>query len=128
MKIEHSRDTVALYHAVHASEDFDQTAYNLLRLIRMAQQKCPGRKRTLFLDIEGHRNGEGGFDQDMLELQTKFMTEFLLQFLTRAVTPLVTIGNPRPQSDDLPDELNVVSLDDRGKKPSDEALGGPPKS
>jgi hypothetical protein len=123
MKIKHDRDGVALYHVVLAHEDFNRTVYNLLRLIRRAQRKCPGQKRTLFLDIEGHRHSKGGFDQDMLEFQSKFTTEFLLQFLSRVVMPLATIENPHPQNDDIPDALNVVSLDNpdngcRGEPPS----------
>jgi len=125
MNMPHGRDAVALYHVVLAHEDFDWTACNLLKLIRNAQQKCPGQKRSLYLDIEGHRDEKGGFDQDMLELQSKFTTEFLLQFLSRAVMPLATFENPQPQRDEFPDELDVVSLDGLGEGLSDETPGGP---
>jgi hypothetical protein len=76
------------------------------------------------LDIEGHRNRNGGFDPDMLQLQSKFATEFLLQFLSRAVMPLATIDNPNPQNNDLPDELILCSKDGKpGEEPPGEAPG-----
>ena len=35
--------------------------------------------------------------------------------------PLFTIENPHPQNDEIPEELNVLSIDDRpGKEPPDE--------
>ena len=120
-----TRDEIVLYHVVLAHEDFDRTAFNLLQLIQRAQREYPGQKRTLYLDIEGHRNAVGGFDQVMLELQSKFMTEFLIQFLSRVVMPLATLENPYPQKDEIPDELNVVSMDRKpGEEPPDERSGG----
>ena len=111
MKMKPPRDGIALCHVVLAHEDFEKSAFNLFRLIRNAQDKCPGQMRILYLDVEGHRNGAGEFDQDMLELQTDFTTEFLLQFLSRVVMPLATIENPNPQKNDLPDELILYSND-----------------
>jgi len=62
----------------------------------------------------------------MFELQSKFATEFLSQFLTRLVMPLATLQNPQPQKDEIPDELNVVSIDGRpGEDPPDETADGP---
>ena len=103
--------TGPIAHRVLAHEDFDQTAHKLLKLLNNAQRKFPGAKRSLFLEIDGHRNSNGGFDDEMLELQSKFMQEFLLQFLTRAVTPLAEFGNPDPQNDRIPEELHLVKVD-----------------
>jgi hypothetical protein len=126
MKMEPNLDGIALYHVVLAQEDFDRTAFNLLQLIQRAQREYAGQKRTLFLDIEGHRNANGGFDDDMLELQSKFTTEFLLQFLSRIVTPLATIDNPHPQNNNVSGELNVVSIDGRpGEEPPETTPDGP---
>ena len=121
MKIQPGRDGVAIYHVVFANEDFDQTAFHLLQLIQRAKRNYPGQKRNLYLDIEGHRNANGGFDNDMLELQKEFTIGFLLQFLSRVVMPLFTIENPQPQNDEIPEELNVLSIDGKpGEHPPEE--------
>jgi hypothetical protein len=102
---------IAIAHRVLAHEEFDQTAYILLKLLNNAQRKFPGTNRSLFLEIDGHRKPNGDFDDDMLELQTKFMDEFLLQFLTRVVTPVAEFKNPNPQNDVIPTELHLVRVD-----------------
>jgi len=124
MRLQPSRDGVALYHVVLANEGFEGTASNLFQLIRKAQAERPDQKRTLYLDIEGHRNADGGFDAEMLELQSKFATEFLMQFLSRIVMPLATLDNPRPQRNDLPDELILFAKDGKqGEGPPDSTTG-----
>ena len=102
---------IAIAHRVLAHEDFDQTAHILLKLLGNAQRQFPGAKRSLFLEIDGHRNSNGGFDDDMLELQSKFIEEFLLQFTTRVVTPLAEFKNPDFQNDQVPEELHLVRVD-----------------
>ena len=102
---------IAIAHRVLAHEDFEHTAQILLKLLNDAQRKFPGANRSLFLEIDGHRNSKGGFDDDMLELQSKFMQEFLLQFVNRAVTPLAEFKNPKPQNDAIPEELNLIRVD-----------------
>ena len=102
---------IAIAHRVLAHEDFDQTAHILLQLLTNAQRQFPGAKRSLFLEIDGHRNSNGGFDDDMLELQSKFMQEFLLQFLTRVVTPLAEFQNTKPQNNVIPGEVNLIRVD-----------------
>jgi hypothetical protein len=114
---------IAIAHRVFPHEDFDQTAHILLKLLRNAQSKFPGAKRSLFLDIDGHRNSNGQFDEDMLELQSKFMREFLIQFLSRTVTPLGDLENPAPQNDAIPEELNLVRVD---PPPPSRGSGEPP--
>ncbi len=96
---------IAISHRVLVHEDFDRTAQILLSLLRNAQQKFPAAKRCLYLEIDGHRNSQGGFDHEMLDLQSKFMTEFLLQFLSRAETPLAIFENPNPQKNQIPNEF-----------------------
>jgi hypothetical protein len=118
-------DSIAIAHRVFPHEDFDHTAHILLKLLRNAQSKFPGAKRSLYLDIDGHRNSTGHFDHDMLDLQSKFMTEFLLQFLTRAVTPLAEFENPQPQNNAIPEELNLVRVD---PPPTPGRSGQPPSN
>ena len=114
-------DTIAIAHRVLALEDFDETARILLNLLNDAQSKFPGAKRYLYLEIDGHRNSKGGFDQDMLELQTKFMEDFVIQFLIGADTPLAKLKNPKPQNNEIPKELNLIKIDPP-------ASGGPGES
>src|SRR3972149_6969279 len=76
-RLEPTKDTVAIYHVVYEHEDFNHAANALFTLVQRAQHLQPGKKRKLFLDIEGHRNSKGGFDADMLELQKEFLTDFL---------------------------------------------------
>ena len=37
----------------------------LVSLVYAAEKKEPGKPRTLYLDIDGHRNAQGRFDADM---------------------------------------------------------------
>ena len=50
---------VALYHRVM------RWAKDLVSLVYAAEKKEPGKPRTLYLDIDGHRNAQGRFDADM---------------------------------------------------------------
>jgi len=112
-------DAIAIVHKVLASEDFNRTAQILLVLLNKAQLQHPGKKRCLYLEIDGHRNLKGDFDHDMLELQTKFMGDFLLQFLTRVEMPSGSIQNPNPQNDLIPENLSLIKVD----PPSSDGLG-----
>ena len=98
----------ALYHVVHPDEGLETAAGMLLELVRESERLYPGKPRTLFLDIEGHRNKESGFDHDMFELQQNFIVGFLMPFLSEARPPLVAVKNPGPQRDDIPDELSIM--------------------
>jgi len=104
-------DAIAIVHRVHANEDFNRTAQILLVLLNKAQHQCPGKNRCLYLEIDGHRNSGGGFDDDMFELQSKFMGEFLIQFLSCAETPLGAFQNPNPQKNEIPESLDVIKVD-----------------
>jgi hypothetical protein len=98
---------VTLYYRVKASQGFLECARELFHFVRDAQERFPNRMRNLFLEIEGHRNKEGGYDFDMLELQSKFLTEFLMPYLTEAHGPLALLKNPRPQDNDIPEALTI---------------------
>jgi hypothetical protein len=98
---------IALYYRVKPSQGFLESARELFHLVRDAQERYPDRKRHLYLDIEGHRNKEGGYDFDMLELHSKFLTEFLMPHLTEAHGPLADLKNPRPQDNVIPAVLTI---------------------
>lgn len=99
---------VAIYHYVFENESFETAATHLFKLVRRAQETSPGQNRALYLDIEGHRNEAGGYDQDMFHLQKEFVLGFLMYFLSKAHLPLMTVCNPRLQRNDLPDSLRII--------------------
>ncbi len=106
-RVEPGNKAVAIYHVVYAHESFEESAQALFKLIQDAQRLQPGERRKLFLDIEGHRTSEGGFDSDMYELREKFLLDFLGQFLSEVHAPLISLKNPKPQSDDIPPALII---------------------
>ncbi|MFT3762684.1 MAG: HNH endonuclease [Pseudoxanthomonas sp.] len=114
--------SIALYHVVFADENFDTSAQILANLIRKAQSVSPGQPRRLFLDIDGHRNSNGGFDHDMFELQINFVAEFLSQWLTSAHMPLVEIEFNHTQRNDFPEQLNISG--ELGQKDINSAIDG----
>jgi hypothetical protein len=57
-RIEFGDKAVALYHVVYAHEGFETSALALFNLVQEAQRNHPGRRRALYLDIEGHSSRE----------------------------------------------------------------------
>lgn len=106
-RIEPSDKAVALHYRVSAREGFAQAAQDVFQLVQNAQQHSPGKKRVLYLEIDGHRTREGGFDADMLELQQEFLLGFLGPYLSEIYTPLMHVTNPKPQENDIPPALIV---------------------
>jgi hypothetical protein len=100
-------DNVALYHVVYPYEDFEEAARALFAIVKKAAQQLPGAPRVLYLDVEGHRNDEGGLDADAFELVSHFLFQMLMPYLTEAHTPLGAYRNPA-QSDDIPEELQIT--------------------
>lgn len=66
-KVRYINNDIAIYHLVYQHEDFEVSARIIYNLLINSQKKYPGKKRYLYLDIEGHKNKMGGYDQDMLE-------------------------------------------------------------
>ena len=116
-KLRADKRDAALYHVVRADEGFDETAQALFKLIQLAEQRTPGKPRRLFLDIEGHRNEQGGFDQEMYEFQTTFMMTVLARRLTSFHCPLASGTNPHAQDNDIPPTLIVRQPTDGGPHP-----------
>jgi len=113
-EIESCDKVVALYHLVYAYEGFEESAQALFRLVQRAQRVRPGKERKLFLDIEGHRDDEGAFDSDMLELQEHFLLGVLARYLSETHCPLVTARNPNPQDDEIPPLLAIQDRETEG--------------
>ncbi len=95
-------DAVHLDYIVPERQSFDQAVYWLLQLLQRAQRDYPGEPRHLHLAIQGHRLPNGDFDQDMLELQSKFLMEFLMEYLAHASILPCEVNNPHPQKNEIP--------------------------
>ena len=106
-RIESDRDVVALYHIVYEHEGFDESAQNIFKLVQRAQRAQPGKKRKLYLEIEGHRNSDGDLEADMFELLNEFLLGFLSPYLSEIHCPIINITNTKPQENNLPPALIV---------------------
>lgn len=98
---------VALYHDMRVEEDFTKCATRLFSVLRHAAKADPGAPRYLYLDIQGHRDSDGDYDADALEIIHEFLLDFLGPYLTEISTPLYQARNPEPQREDVPDVLNI---------------------
>lgn len=105
--------TIAVYHRVMRREGFEVTAKILVEMTRNTQIDHPGEPRVLYLDIDGHRNADGAFDADMIELQKMFVLEFLLPYYTEVHTPIVSARNSHGQDDDVPDKFFIANLEEK---------------
>ena len=106
-------ENIALYHRVMRRENFEKAAQDLFKLLVDAQKKVPNKPRTLYLDIDGHRNAEGGFDEDMLELQKEFCLGFLFPYFTEIHLPLIDVKNSEEQSNDVPEKLEIWNANNK---------------
>ena len=105
--IESDGKAALIYHVIYDYEGFDEAAQAIFKLLQRAQQVQPGKARKLFLDIEGHRNAECGYDTDMLELQQGFLLGSLAQFFTEIHCPLCNATNSKAQENEIPPELII---------------------
>lgn len=104
--------SIAVYHRVMRREGFEVTAKILVELTRDAQRSNPDEPRTLYLDIDDHKNKSGGYDSEMFELQKEFILGFLMRFYTEVHLPLMSLTNSSEQDNDVPEELIIANLDD----------------
>lgn len=98
---------IAIYHRVMRRENFEKAAQDIFSLLVQAQKEHPDNPRALYVDIDGHRNESGGFDDDMFELQKHFGLEFLLPFFEELHFPLYSVTNPHPQINDFPETFHI---------------------
>lgn len=101
-------NTVSIYHVVEPDDDFEQAAKAVVRLLKECQERFPDWPRVLYLDINGHLDGLGRFEPDFVELQQEFLIASLGRFFTALDMPLVSVVNPDPQANDVPDELVIA--------------------
>ena len=101
-------NTVSLYQRVASETTFDEAAREAFRLVREAQDKYPNWPRVFYLDIEGHKGDQRGYDADFFEFQQEFWFATIAHFVTAFETPLVGgLVNPELQRNDIPDELSI---------------------
>ncbi len=115
IRVEGTERAIALYHVVYRHERFEEAAQALFSLVRDAQARFPDQRGELFLDIEGHRDEQGGFDPDMFELQQDFLLGFLGRFLSEIHTPLITVSKPKGQENNIPDYLDIQAQAGNGQ-------------
>lgn len=108
---------IALYHLVKANETFDDAAEMLLQIVQLAAREHPGQPRHLYLDIDGHRNEEGGWDHDMFELYKGFILGYLGRWLTSASLPHTADRVEWPsQREDVPKHLIIAEAGPRAER------------
>lgn len=100
-------NVVSIYHVIEAGDDFESAALSVFALLRESQDRYPDWPRVIYLDINGHEGDRAGFDGDMFEFQQEFMIATMGPFLTAVDMPLVSVWNPEPQRNDLPDQLMI---------------------
>ncbi len=109
-------NTVSVYHIVEAGHDFERASQDLFALLKQANEKFPAWPRVLYLEIQDHLDHLGRFDPDMVELQQEFLIQALGEFWTALDMPLVSVVNPKPQNNAVPDSLAV--------RPPEQRYGG----
>jgi len=97
---------------MRGSDDYAGSVARALGLLREIMRKFPGKPRIFVLDIEGHRNSEGGWDGDALDYQGT-LTRELASWFTEVQVPLIHIKNSGPQREDEIDGLVSVEPGDR---------------
>lgn len=112
--------SICLYHRVMRRENFEVAANDLFKLLLSAQKTYANKTRVLYLDIDGHRNSAGGFDEDMLELQREFGMDFLLQYFTEIHFPLISVRNTKGQKNDIPEGLVIKNMQNKKDTSLDE--------
>ena len=100
-------NVVSIYHVIEKEDDFESAALTVFALLRECQNRYPDWPRVVYLDIKGHDGDRAGFDGDMFEFQQEFMIATMGPFLTALDMPLVSVWNPEPQRNDLPDQLAI---------------------
>ena len=103
------QNKIVLYHRVMRRENFEKAATDIFNLLKSAQTKSPNVARILYVDIDGHKNDQGGYDNDMFELQKDFGLGFLAKYFTEVHFPLGDFINSKPQCNDIPDKLEIFS-------------------
>lgn len=88
-------DTIALYHEITEGESAFKAIQNIWNLLRDAYESdemdASPDNIDLYVDINGHRNEEGGFTADMFLIQKKLFVNIFPAFVDEIHFPLSEI-------------------------------------
>lgn len=104
---EKNKEGIAIYHCVKKHENFEKAAQDTFNLVKNASEYNQKQKRVIYLDIEGHKNSVGGFDNDMLKLQTNFIMSQIMPYISELYQPLGHVIN-KEQKDFVMKELKIL--------------------
>lgn len=102
-----SEEPVVLEHRMLENANFDLTSHMIISSLKSTQKKFPFRSRILVIEVEGHRNDKGGFDNDAYEIIFEFALVMILRYCSAIFTPLGGYTNPYPQWNNIPDDFSV---------------------
>jgi hypothetical protein len=88
-------------------ENFERCASRIFEVIHKAQQEAPNGLRVLYIDVQGHRDSNGKYDRDSLELMEDFLPRVALPYLTEIYTPLARWKNNKPQDNLVPETILI---------------------
>lgn len=101
-------NSISLYHVVGANDTFERAAQDLFALLKEAQSRFPDWPRSYYVDIEGHIDDTGRFEDDFVELQQEFFFSTMAPFVSALELPLTgPLANPEAQRNDIPDHLRI---------------------
>lgn len=106
---------------ISEKETFEQAATKIYTLIYRTGKRYPTAKRNLIVRIKEHRNKEGGYDQDMFELQYEFLLKCIMPFLHILQVPLGRVQNNEEQKN-LEIEKLIIFPDKKEMKKAEEKL------
>ena len=105
-------NTVSIFLAIGSHVTFEQAAQDTFEAVREAQTRYPDWPRVCYIDIAGHRDGQGRFEAAFIEFQQEFWFSVIAPFLTGFDLPLTgALLNPSEQRNDLPDALTIEETD-----------------
>ena len=102
-------DNIVIFYKIKEKENFEMAANRIYNLIYRIQEENPYKDRTLILEIEGHRNKSGEYDNDMFELQFDFLIDIMFPYLHALHMPLISICNEGKQKKLPSDSLLIAS-------------------
>lgn len=102
-------NTIAIYHVVYENERMAKSAKTIYELLYSAQQEQENYNRILYLDIDGHTDEYGRFDDEMMELQQNFIIGTLLPYFYEIHTPIIDVKNTESQKNTIPKEMIFFS-------------------
>jgi len=112
-------NTVSIYQHISADDSFESAVEEAFRYVREAQEKFPDWPRIFYLEINGHKGDRHGYDDDFFEFQQEFWFSTIAHFVYAFEIPLTGgLVNPKPQRNDLPDELILSGPENSSDDPA----------